>query len=370
MKKKNPPKVKKKEDIKKPVKTKSVNVISKKIIETPLSEKKPENIRKAAKMILAVGEENAVEILKRLDHESVELVVSEMIRLKSITDDEKVIILRDFKKNLDNLNTTDYGGIGQAQKFLEKTLGQENAQKHIDRVKKNINDSDFREIEKYPPENVAIILGGELAQTTAILLASIDSAFAAKIFKHLPNEYRVSVSRRIAGMSRVMPEVVRIAYQSVIQKLKRLDKSDMNVIEGENRLIEIFNHMDRSVEDKILENLELNDPEMSSRIREKLRVFEDILQLTVKEIRKIFDLVPDHMVWAKSLKGAGQNMIQHVFSSVSMNRASDIMTEMNFIEKISLKEIESNRRIIMDAINRLEKEGVLTLRKNKDEMVE
>ncbi|MDH4262041.1 MAG: hypothetical protein OEV78_03240 [Spirochaetia bacterium] len=331
---------------------------------------KTENIKKAAKMILAVGEENAIEILKHLDSDSVEKVVAEMIKMKSLKDDEKVLILRDFKKNLDRLGTGDYGGISQAEKFLEKTLGRERAEKHIHQVRKNIDKVDYTEIENFPPENAALVLGGELAQTTAFILATISSSYAAKVLSHLNSDYRVSVARKIAAMNRVMPEIVRAAYETIIKKLKGMDRTDLNVVEGENRLIEILNHMDRSLEDKILENLEADDPEMSLRIRDKLRVFEDILQLTTRELRKVFDLVPDHKIWANALKGAGQNIIKHIFSSISMNRASDIMTEMKYIDKVPLKEIEQNRRIIMDVIDKLEKEGTVMLRKNKEEMVE
>jgi flagellar motor switch protein FliG len=382
MKKKNPADSKKNQGKSKPVKAvsrESRQTLSTKAAPEPNPQAgkgvaspalKTENIIKAAKMILAVGEENAVEILKHLDSDSVEKVVSEMIKLKSLKDDEKITILRDFKKNLDGLGSADYGGISQAEKFLEKALGREKAEKHINKVKNSIHVYNYTEIESYPPENAALVLGSELAQTTAFILATISSSFAAKIFTNLDAEYRVSVSRKMAQMNRVSPEIVRLAYETILNKLKRMDRSDLNVIEGENRLIEILNHMDRSLEDKILNNLEIDDPEMSSRIRDKLRVFEDIMQLTTKELRKVFDLVPNQAVWAKALKGAGQNIVKHIFSSISMNRASDIMTEMNYIEKLPLKEIELNRRTIMDAIDKLEKEGLLMLRKNKEEMVE
>lgn len=331
---------------------------------------KIENIKKAAKMILAVGEENAIEILKHLDSDSVEMVVSEMIKLKSLKEDEKAVILRDFKKNLDGLKFEDYGGVSQAERFLEKTLGHEQAAKHIDRVKKSVNEIDYTEIENYPPENAALVLGAELPQTTAFILATIHSAYSAKVFAHLDAQYRVAVSRKMAAMNRVSPEIVRVVYETILGKLKRMDRSDMNVVEGEKRLIEILNHMDRSLEDKILDNLGKEEPEMSLRLREKLRVFEDIVQLTTKELRRVFDLVPNQVVWAKSLKGAGRNIIKHVFSSISMNRASDIMTEMKHIENIPLKEIELNRRTIIEAIDKLEKEGIVMLRKDKEEMVE
>jgi len=331
---------------------------------------KIENIKKAAKMILAVGEENAVEILKHLDSDSVEMVVAEMIKLKSLRDEERVSILRDFKKNLDSLSYNDYGGVSQAEKFLEKTLGHERAAKHIDRVKKSVHEIDYTEIEKYPPENTALVLGHELPQTSAFILATISSAYAAKVFSFLEPSYRVAVSRKIAGMNRVLPEIVRLAYETTLAKLKRMDRPDMNVVEGEKRLIEILNHMDRSQEDKILDDLQEAEPEMSLRIREKLRVFEDIIQLTTKEMRKVFDMVPNQTVWAKSLKGAPREITRHVFGSISMNRASDIMTEMKGIESIPLKEIEYNRKIIIEAIDKLEKEGQVMLRKDKEEMVE
>ncbi|MDH4198897.1 MAG: hypothetical protein OEV66_00810 [Spirochaetia bacterium] len=349
---------------------KKENSDGKKSTDPVKSVSKEDNIKKAARIILSIGEENAASILKHLDADSIDKVVTEMIRMKNISEDEKTTILRDFKKNLDDSSASIHGGVNQAADFLEKTLGKERADKHISRVKERAIEIDLSEIEKYDPGNIAQIMAGEMPQTSSLILAAINPAYAAKILTSFNNAYRVSVARKIATMNKVSPEILRLAYQTVIDKVQKMESGRSHIIEGEKKLIEILNFMDQSVEDKILDNLDEEDPEMTARIKEKLRVFEDIIQLTTRELRKIFTVIPEHTVWAKALKGAGQNIISHVFASISMNRASDIMSEMNLIQKLPLKEIEGNRRIIMNVINKLEKEGKVVLRKDKEKLVE
>lgn len=338
-------------------------------ISKKIKKDKPESITKAAKMILALGEENAVEILKHLDGESIEKIISEMVLIKHVESAEKITLIQEFKKNLEKI-PENFNGVREAEIFLEKSLGKEKAAQHIENAKKNLKKLDFSEIEKYPAENCAHILIEELPQTSAFLLTSVKPGYAAKVMAKLDNAYRVSVARKIATMTKVSPDIIRLAYETILDKLKKMDEHSPDLIEGENKLLEILNHMDISMENKLLESLSSEDPEMTDRLKEKLRVFEDIIQLTPKELRKVFDKIPDHVVWAKALKGAGQNITRHIFSSISMNRASDIMSEMNFIKEIPLKEIEKNRKDIMNIISDLEKNGKLVLRKDKDQLVE
>lgn len=329
------------------------------------------NVKKAAKMILALGEENAAEILKHLDPGSIDKVVSEMIKTRGLDNEEKSAILREFKKKLEEQPAI-RGGIDQAAKFLEETLGKEKADKHISNVKNKASQIDFTEIERFKPELISRILESELPQTSALILSSIKAPFAAKIMSKLDNAYRVTVSRKIATMGKVSPEVLRLAFENVLHRLNVMESQspeELESIEGEAKLAEILNNLDQSSEDSILTSLGTEDPEMALRIKDKLRLFEDITQLTVKELRLVLSALPDQAIWAKALKGAGQTIISHIFSSVSANRASDIMSEMKLIENIPLKEIEKSRRTIMKTIETLEKEGKVLLRKDKETLI-
>jgi len=328
------------------------------------------NVKKAAMMLVALGEEQAAEILRHFDPHTVEKIATEIIKIKGLEQREKEDLLLEFRELTRKTGFDSKGGLSEAEKFLERTLGKEAAQKHMEKVKERVSRVDFSRIEEYQPETVARLMANELPQSTALLLSHTKPSFAAKVFTHFTNEYRTKVARKIATLGKSTPEVVNILYENILKKLEEFSNEDSDTIEGESRLAEILNFMDRKSEDQILQHLAQDTPELAERVKEKLHLFEDIMNLNHKEIRKLFNEIPDLQIWAKALKGAGQEIIRHILSSVSANRSGDIIDEMNFIGAITIKEIEQNRRTILNKIVDLENKGELFLRKDKEEFVE
>ena len=230
--------------------------------------------------------------------------------------------------------------------------------------------SDFEDFEKYSPEVIGTVLKDELPRTTALVLTQLRSNFAAKVLAQLKGKYRTEVAKLVATASEVAPVMIKTIFESLSKKLESHSQGDMEKTGGEDKLAEIMRHLDRDSEHSLLTNLEKDDPEMVYRIKDKLLVFEDILMLNEKEIRKLMELYPDKTIWGIALKGAGNTIIKHILGSVSVNRSSDIMAEMQFNDTVSTDEIESARRKVISAMEMAENEGHLFLRKDKEEYID
>ena len=331
---------------------------------------KQERITKAAKIMLVLGEENAAAVLRHFDDATIELIMAEAAKIPKIEAAEKEVILKDFLATIQTLEKNEYGGVDKARKYLEAAFGSKKATEHMDRITGALDLLDFQELETFSPKTVGQVLKNELAQTSAMILAVTSPAFAAKILQEIDNTVRVDISRKIAGMGKVSPEVIKTVYDKIIDKLRHFDDTNLEAIEGEERLCEILNHMDRSSEDTLLDALAPGDPDMVRRLRDKMRLFEEIIQLTKTEIRRLMEKTGDTRIWGVALKGSGQELIRHILGSVSINRAADIKDAMDQVEVLPLREIENARREIMTAVDALEEEDVLFLRKDREKLVE
>lgn len=325
--------------------------------------------KKAAKLLLALGEENASQIFQYLDERLIEKLIIEIAEIDQINPEEKETLLKEFKEKINSSLNQDRGGKEKAKELLINALGKEKSERYIEKINQSDIHLKFREIEEYPPEDLASVLKKELPQTSAIVLTQLKAPYSAAVIRHFESKYAAQVSYRIAKASDVLPEVLNAVYQSLLEKMKKFSGEKFYEINGENRLAQILKYINHDDEENILTTIRNDDSDMAERIVARLFEFTDIVELNQKEIRTIFERLSSYEVWAKALKGAGEELRRHILSSVSINRSADIIDEMDRLENLPVNEIENNRKTIIQTIRQLEEEGSIILNKEKGKYI-
>jgi len=325
-------------------------------------------IQKTAKIILAIGKDYGAEILKMLDLEDIRQITAEMIKIGTLPDIEKEAILKDFKKEIHSASSSLEGGVDQAKLYLQKALGEERAQKYYNRLEKLAPDA-FKKFESYPAQIIAVALSTENERITSLFLTQVSPAFAAKVIARLDKPYQFKVVKILSSEIKVLPETLKTLHQSLEKKIDQMEKTLPDFIDGEDRLSEILSYMDKESETSLIENISKDDPDVAQRLKEKLRNFHDLMNLSQKEIRLLMERIPEIDIWAKALKGAGANLVTHIISSLSVNRSSDIMEQMNSYKHLSLKEITKKRDFIMTILESMEEENLIIRKRNKEKYV-
>jgi len=335
-----------------------------------LQQPKKDKIRKAAKMLLALGQEGAAQVLRHLDAGSLDLIMAEILQIESIDAHEKDRLLKEFQEQVKSIEGVISGGKAEAQKLLENALGAEKAQEFIERLQKTIPDLDFKFFERFSPKSLGRVMAEELPQTVAVILTHLPAKLSASVMETFDSAFSATVARKIATMNVLHPDAVKSMYYSLRARLEKLDEQDILENDGEDKLTAILAHMDLKNEEQILESLREDEPDMADRIRASLFVFEDLQTLTQQELRKIFGRVGDQNVWALALKGTGRDFRRYLLSCVSINRASDIADEMTRRGAVPLSEIESNRSYVLGVAEELNRQGEVILRKEKEKFIE
>ena len=126
----------------------------------------------------------------------------------------------------------------------------------------------------------------EHPQTIALILSYLSPQQAASIISSLTPDKQTDVAKRIAMMDRTSPDVIKEVENILEQKLASLVSQDYTIVGGVDSVVEVLNTVDRGTEKHIMENLEIEEPELADEIRKKMFVFEDILMLDDRSIQR------------------------------------------------------------------------------------
>ena len=185
----------------------------------------------------------------------------------------------------------------------------------------------------------------------------------------LPLEKQADVAKRIAKMDRTSPDVIKEVERVLERKLSSLVNQDYTIVGGVDAIVDILNTVDRGTEKHIMENLEIEEPELADEIRRKMFVFEDILALDSKTIQRVLRDV-DHNDLAVALKGSVEDVQNAIFSNLSKRLAAMIKEDMDFMGPIRMKDVEEAQQKIVNIIRKLEDTGeIIISRGGGDEIV-
>ena len=81
------------------------------------------NIRKAAVFLISIPQNQAKEVLARLDRKQVEVVMTEIAKIGLVTPEEQENVIREFSKANPAKLIGSVGGFGVAQSLAEAALG-------------------------------------------------------------------------------------------------------------------------------------------------------------------------------------------------------------------------------------------------------
>ena len=330
------------------------------------SGKTPETLsplRKAAVLLIVLGEQGAADLLQQLSEEDINRVSREVARISSISSDHAEAVLEEFH----NLTMAgDYvarGGIEFARKLLMRAFPPEVAKKLLDRLAKALGSeaASFDAIQKADPQQLAKFIHNEHPQTIALVLSHLNSSQAAALLVSLPPHMRSDVSMRMASLDQISPEIINKIAGVIGQKLQALGEFSRESYGGVRAVAEMFNRLDSSSSREILDNIERHDTNLVETIRHLMFVFEDLLLIDPQGLKEVVGKV-DRKVLTVALKGTSDQLRTHILGCMSQRGAEMLREDMDALGPVKIKEVEAAQQQIIAVIRQLEAEGVLSLK--------
>lgn len=326
-------------------------------------------VQKAAILLIALGPEKSSQIFKHLKEEEIEELTLEIANTKSITTQTKDEVINEFYEICLAQQYIAEGGIGYAKELLEGALGPEKAMEVIGKLTASLTVKPFEFVRKADASQLLNFIQDEHPQTIALILSYLSPAQAAQIVGALPPERQPDVAKRIAMMDRTSPDVIKEVERVLESKLASLVNQEYNIIGGVDAVVEILNTVDRGTEKHIMENLEIEDPELAEEIRKKMFVFEDILLLDDRAIQRVLRDVENSDL-AVALKGANEQVQNAIFNNLSKRLAAMIKEDMDFMGPVRMKDVEEAQQKIVNIIRKLEDSAEIVIsRGGGDEII-
>lgn len=244
-------------------------------------------LQKAAILLITLGPEKASAIFQHLKEDEIESLTLEIANTRSVSPQDKESVLDEYYQVCLAQQYIAEGGIGYAKELLEKALGSEKAQGVISKLTASLQVRPFEFVRKTEPAQLLNFIQDEHPQTIAMILSYLSSSQAAMILGALPPEKQADVARRIAQMDRTSPDVIKEVERVLERKLSSLVNQDYTIVGGIDSIVNILNSVDRATEKRIMESLEVDEPELAEEIRKKMFVFEDILLLDDRSIQRV-----------------------------------------------------------------------------------
>ena len=316
-------------------------------------------LRKAAVLLMSLPQEQAGQLMGKLEPKQVEAVSIEIAKINSIGGEEQNSVIMEFADVDTKTLGGGSGGLDVAKMLVEKALGK-NAGGTLDNVRQSIEAVPFGFLQNVDSQNLLTFIIDEHPQTIALVLSHLPPSYGAQIISGLPSDRQLAVIRRIATMGQTNPEIIQEVERGLESRMSSVMSQQFEKAGGVPTVAEILNVTDRATERSLLENLAQEDPDLVEEIRRLMFVFEDINKFSSKDVQTVLKNVESSQ-WALALKGASDDLKTKVLGNMSQRAADLLREEMEYLGPVRLSTVEQAQQQIVDVVRRLEDSSEITL---------
>jgi flagellar motor switch protein FliG len=328
-------------------------------------------LRKAAVLLVAVGEESAKEILRALPEADVQRLTEELADLRGITPEISASILEEFWELLETQGFVMQGGLDYAARLLQETFGKERADDLLMLVRRSQEaaQGNLAKLQRTDPQQLGKLLDSEHPQTIALVLAHLDPRRASMVLDNLSEDHKVLSIQRLAEMRQFSPEMAQKVAHILHRRLESVGDTARKSYSGFKAVADLLNRLNAEESKKILETIEDGQPELALAIRNLMFTFEDLVTVPPQTIREIVSGV-DKRQLALALRGAKDELRAQIFKSMSSRAVEMLKEDMEVLGPVRSREVAQAQQEILNLARQLESEGKVVLKlETGDEML-
>lgn len=318
-------------------------------------------------LILAMGEDFASSMFKRLDEGSIREIGRHMSEINHIPSELLNQVMEEFLRSFKDELNVHVSGRSFLEQVISKSLDSGRAREICKSIGNEVEKTPFGDLAYVPVERLFNILKGEHPQTVALILSYLPEDRSADILAQFSEDIRSEIALRIARIGPVEDDVLKELDEMISKDIAALG-GPARRIDGIEKLAGILNELDGKSEEAILSSIENEDNDLAEKVRKRMFVFEDLLQVDAKGFREILQNV-DKAILAKALKTASDELKAKVFGNLSERAAEMLREDLEILGPVRLKDVEECQQAVLKAAKKLEAEGRIAFAgKNKEDV--
>ncbi len=317
-------------------------------------------VQKGAILMLALGADEAAEVMRYLGPREVQRLGAAMSSMKAVQAEELETVLEDFRSETEQNTSIGLDSDDYIRDVLTKALGDDKASSLLNRILGARDASGIESLKWMDSQSVAELIRNEHPQIVATILVHLERYHACEVLNFFSERMRNDVVLRIATLDGVQPGALR-ELNDVLTKLltgnENLKKKPMG---GIRTAAEILNFLGGENEQSVMNNLKNHDPDMAQKIMDEMFVFENIIDIDDRGIQTMLREVQSESLIV-ALKGAGQDLRDKIFRNMSQRAAEMMREDLESKGPVRLSEVEAQQKEILQIVRRLADEGQIML---------
>ena len=318
--------------------------------------------KKAAILLLALGEDAAADVMKNLEEAEIQQVGYYMSRFTDVAPEELDIVLEEFYRN--SVMEDEGVGISTSPDFvrnaLTKALGADRAKELSDNLRAEEDDAGLEALRYAEPIMISNYIRTEHPQTIALILSYLKNVEqSATVLRELPESLQADVLYRMAVLESIPPGVVAEMNEVLTEEMKTAGSMATSV-GGVEPVAEILNSVDKATETRILASIEESNPDLAEQIRELMFTFEDMALIDAKQMQIVMKDV-DQADMVLALKTASDPVKELIFSSMSSRAAEMVRDDLENLGPAKISDVEAAQQKIIKVVKKLEEDGSIVI---------
>jgi flagellar motor switch protein FliG len=318
--------------------------------------------KKAAILLLALGEDAAADVMKNLEEMEIQQVGYYMSRFTDVSPEELDIVLEEFYRN--SVMADDGVSISSSPDFvknaLTKALGADRAKELSDNLRAGEDEAGLEALRYAEPIMISNYIRNEHPQTIALILSYLkDVDQSSTVLRQLPESVQADVLYRMAVIESIPPGVVAEMNEVLTEEMKTAGSMATSV-GGVEPVAEILNSVDKATETRILASIEESNPDLAEQIRELMFTFEDMALIDAKQMQIVMKDV-DQADMVLALKTASDAVKELIFSSMSSRAAEMVRDDLENLGPAKISDVEAAQQKIIKVVKKLEEDGTIVI---------
>jgi flagellar motor switch protein FliG len=319
-----------------------------------------EGVDRSAMLLMALGEEVAVEVFKFLGPREVQLLGAKMSTMTSLNRDVTREVLQTFRTQMEKESGLSVDSNQYLRSVLTRALGNEKGSVMIERILEGEDNSGIESLKWMEPLSVADMIRNEHPQIIATILVHLESDQASDVLKIFPERLRNDVMLRIATLEGVQPTALKELNLALTQLLTGRVSTKKSAMGGVKVAANILNYLGGTLESTVVSSIKDFDADLAQQIQDEMFVFEDLLALDDRAIQTLLrEVQNDSLILA--LKGTTQDMRNKIFKNMSQRAAESLKEDLESKGPVKLSDVEREQKEILKIVRRLADEGQIIL---------
>ncbi len=323
--------------------------------------------QKAAVLMLALGEERCARLFEMMHEDEIKEISTAMMRLGPVPADTVERLCHEFGDTVGSAGSL-RGSFESTERLLLSTLPKERAHHIMEEIRGPAGRTMWDKLGNVNETLLANYLKNEYPQTIAVVLTKIRPEQSARVLSLLPQTLAIDVVTRMLHMESVQREVLdgventlRAEFMSNLVRSTHRDSFEL--------LAEVFNNLDRQVEQRLLTALEERDGDAAERVKALMFTFQDLARLSPQAIGSLLRVVEKEKL-PVALKGASPTVMNVFLAAMSERAQKMLKDDIASLGPIRLRDVDEAQTSIVAAAKELAHTGEIDISPGaSDEMV-